>query len=586
MIIPDIAQLLQLPSNVNVGNSLFGGGLLGESELEQPVDINSLFNSILGEVLGVPTTEDAELLDAQPLSKEEQAQADAVAQITQIITVVYEEFSLLSNSNINFENLNSIEALSAAYQELGMDPEEANSRAVRLTVMFLLLDDRISTSDMLASLDAPQELGIQARHQQAFVHIEQTIQAFSSASIGANSDLSSLIRQGDSLLNSPQLLNTPSLLSDAEFKEIISELKGANLDLEAPVKVNNNTDKVGEVISSRISDIFSALSERAAQLPNGEQLGKQLADIAAATQRVSQQVIDDGGLLEANQLQKLPVQEVVIKQPQPQSQPQTSAQAQANVQAQIVDERPLPNIKPARSNATETSAAEVKNSEGIVRNNGTANPTSIRELALAEPPVPTYVVRPAQDGGVEVVNPNTGEVVQISTTSQNSQSSSAPQASENALAQSRGLETAQQARLAQQVRVHVRTLANHGGGQIVVGLNPPELGRIQVRLEIIKGSVKGAITVQRPEVAENIARDMRSLELALQDAGLSLDKDGISIQLENNANGGEQNSKESHNTNNGTSLASKSMQDISAQDVDLDTAAQWVSPDRLLDVKA
>lgn len=67
--------------------------------------------------------------------------------------------------------------------------------------------------------------------------------------------------------------------------------------------------------------------------------------------------------------------------------------------------------------------------------------------------------------------------------------------------------------------------------QITLRLDPPELGRIQARLQF--GSNKAlqtSLTVEQPETYAMLQRDTHSLERALQDMGLDLG-DGINLEL-------------------------------------------------------
>ncbi len=75
---------------------------------------------------------------------------------------------------------------------------------------------------------------------------------------------------------------------------------------------------------------------------------------------------------------------------------------------------------------------------------------------------------------------------------------------------------------------------------LTVRLDPPELGRVQVQLSAGSDKiVRAAITVEKSEALTMLKKDLASLEKALQDAGISVDKDGITLDLamDNNSNG-------------------------------------------------
>lgn len=579
MMIPDLSQLLSFSPSATGFGGLFGaqtasqggglfGGLMGEGVSGEGSLFGNVLSSMLGESGLVETLSAAEELNLEELENSEEAEL-AIIQVTQVVTVVYEEFTMLSSSGVNFDDLNSVDSLSAAYQQLGMSQEEADSRATRLTVMFMLLDNRISTADLVAGLSTDQ---IAVKQQRTFIQIEQSIQAFSVASVGSSGQLSSLLAEGQNLMNGG--------LSDAELQAALAGAGEVQSDADLALASTDGENPLEGNLFGRVSEIFNKLADRASQHPEGKQLAAQLQEIAQATQNISDKVVKDGGLPNVQKALETPT---------------LQSNSQQAVQAQIAEDRPLPSAKAEReiqanARAQEVAADEANLGKGAgdkpadAARNNTAMVGNGRPQALPEPPVPTFVMRPTADGGVEVVDPATGEVIQSS--QGNLANGSNAQAADGPMAQSRGLETAQQVRLAQQVRVHVRTLAAHNGGQIVVNLNPKELGRVQVRLEIEEGVVKGAITVQRPDVAESIAKDMRALEQALADVGLELAQDGIAIQLENHS-AGDSNSQDSEGKRQtGTGFADTSSEALSGAVDGEESAGRWMNPDRLLDVEA
>ncbi len=96
------------------------------------------------------------------------------------------------------------------------------------------------------------------------------------------------------------------------------------------------------------------------------------------------------------------------------------------------------------------------------------------------------------------------------------------------------------ARTAQVTNVPVNTLAFHvarqfdnGVNRFQIKLDPPELGRLDVKMEMnADGGVKLHLTVERPEALDFLQRDARALEKALADAGLETDGDSLSFSLE------------------------------------------------------
>jgi flagellar hook-length control protein FliK len=84
-----------------------------------------------------------------------------------------------------------------------------------------------------------------------------------------------------------------------------------------------------------------------------------------------------------------------------------------------------------------------------------------------------------------------------------------------------------------QIAVEIATRAGKGERRFDIRLDPPELGRIDVRLEIDnKGNTTTKLIVERSETLDMLQRDARGLEKALQNAGLKLDAGGMQFSLQ------------------------------------------------------
>jgi flagellar hook-length control protein FliK len=83
--------------------------------------------------------------------------------------------------------------------------------------------------------------------------------------------------------------------------------------------------------------------------------------------------------------------------------------------------------------------------------------------------------------------------------------------------------------------VSVTKAVQEGVDRITIKLQPPELGRIDVRLEIgVDGRIQAVFAAERPATVEILQRDVRELERALQNAGLSTESGGLSFGLKQN----------------------------------------------------
>lgn len=82
------------------------------------------------------------------------------------------------------------------------------------------------------------------------------------------------------------------------------------------------------------------------------------------------------------------------------------------------------------------------------------------------------------------------------------------------------------------VAVEIAAQARDGNRQFTIQLDPPELGRVDVRLDIARdGAMTAKLVVDRPETLDLLVRDARALERTLQENGFRLDEDGVQYQL-------------------------------------------------------
>jgi flagellar hook-length control protein FliK len=88
--------------------------------------------------------------------------------------------------------------------------------------------------------------------------------------------------------------------------------------------------------------------------------------------------------------------------------------------------------------------------------------------------------------------------------------------------------------------VEITALARTGIKQFEIRMDPPELGRIDVRLDVKdNGSVTTRLVVERSETLDLLQRDARLLERALSDNGLKLDDGGLRMSLKGDGSAGQ-----------------------------------------------
>jgi hypothetical protein len=80
--------------------------------------------------------------------------------------------------------------------------------------------------------------------------------------------------------------------------------------------------------------------------------------------------------------------------------------------------------------------------------------------------------------------------------------------------------------------VEIVARANEGSNRFDIRLDPPELGRIHVQLDVDRdGNVASRLIVDRSETLDLLRRDSPALERALQSAGLKTGDGGLSFTL-------------------------------------------------------
>lgn len=80
-----------------------------------------------------------------------------------------------------------------------------------------------------------------------------------------------------------------------------------------------------------------------------------------------------------------------------------------------------------------------------------------------------------------------------------------------------------------------------GSKQFTMRLDPPELGQVEVKLTVgVDKKVRAVVSADRPEALADLVRSARELARALADAGLDLDDNGLTFQLNDPSSGGQQ----------------------------------------------
>lgn len=82
--------------------------------------------------------------------------------------------------------------------------------------------------------------------------------------------------------------------------------------------------------------------------------------------------------------------------------------------------------------------------------------------------------------------------------------------------------------------VHLTKAAVDGVDHIKVQLNPPELGHVEVRMEVgPSGHFSAVFAADRPQTVDMLQRNAHELTRSLQDAGIQTDAGSLSFNLRN-----------------------------------------------------
>ena len=80
--------------------------------------------------------------------------------------------------------------------------------------------------------------------------------------------------------------------------------------------------------------------------------------------------------------------------------------------------------------------------------------------------------------------------------------------------------------------VEIAAKSQSGTKQFDIRLDPPELGRVEVRLSIdASGKAEAHMTADQPQTLHLLQKDSDTLTRALRDAGLDVSQDGLNFSL-------------------------------------------------------
>jgi len=94
----------------------------------------------------------------------------------------------------------------------------------------------------------------------------------------------------------------------------------------------------------------------------------------------------------------------------------------------------------------------------------------------------------------------------------------------------------------------IAATAQAGNTRFEIRLDPAELGRIDVRLDVDRhGNVSSHLTVEKPETLAMLRQDAPQLQRALEQAGMKTADGGLQFSLRDQSSSGQQNGSGQNN---------------------------------------
>ena len=86
--------------------------------------------------------------------------------------------------------------------------------------------------------------------------------------------------------------------------------------------------------------------------------------------------------------------------------------------------------------------------------------------------------------------------------------------------------------------MNISKAIGEGINKIQIQLQPSDMGKVEIQLDVSReGRVIATVLADRPETLENLQRDSKSLERALQQAGLQTNSESLNFGLRDDQHG-------------------------------------------------
>lgn len=442
-----------------------------------------------------------------------------VTQVTAAVVTIQKTVTVFKSHSLNLEDIDSTENLAAAFETLGVDPETATDMAARIDEALTMV--RAKLASVLDALDISTDT----------MNFGQSLVAISTVQV--------------ELLQVTQVVATQ--VTALQTREVAFAKGQATAPIQDVAKLVVNEKPL---VSAQTGQALPVNTEAA------EKMHAQLADLLPE-QKAAPKV--EAPITQA-------VQAVERTAVAPQSMP-------SEVAAPMAQNQRVAHGRDARRYESAIEAGtELKAPSGTAVYKWQVSVTGhdiLQQLANPEQLAPVADALP-EDMAVDDMMADLKQSAQIGKVDETARS-------DNRLPFAERLMQAAKAQVTQQVTVQMTKAAEQGGGSVRIQLNPEELGSVDIELQVANGRVHGVISAERPEVLEQMARDLQMLKQSLADAGFTLGEEGMSLLLKDGS--------ESNDTHFAENNGDESTGEISdATDGAGHAPQRWVAPDRILDV--
>jgi flagellar hook-length control protein FliK len=480
---------------------------------------------------------------------------------------------------IEFGSINSIEDLAMAYEQIGFSPTEALEKAEQVSLIVQLLEafqkhtlNAINIEDIQNTsgiLQANEHTENAAKPKIRMTEVKQTAIAFTATiNISPRTDFVDKAAAKIPLLKD---LKTEGLIKASNTpltEEILLNDDGVSLDALFPqeaVPFASLQTMLNEVIPAqqvKVAEFASAVAE--------EEVTKPIAQKSHAKPAVLTMDATNKGIEVAQG--KVPTAEAELPILQDEAVEQVTVKTVTDT-VEHQQKQATPVLRPAVENSLANKESRGATQSSFANHNG----AEVRNVNAPAPVAgkPVIQMQPNETGELQIIDSASGEQVEMEAEelrfSERVERNIATAKHNNGLAK-----VAERAQVAEQINVQVKNLVTKGGGHIRMTLNPAELGQVDIQLQITDGKVQGTILAQNLEVIEQMARDLRSLQQGLAEAGLELDTKGIQFQLreENESS----NQQASGNRANGENHLEQELE------IETEMTSNWTDPDKIIDV--